>query len=359
MRSLMHLCESEAGPSRPLLAGIQQLCGRRAPSVAASGGFGVFALGVALALLLAGGPVRGQSEPVPGHRISGMWVWSAEAYKTDEAQTRLLKFCRRHQFNHLDVHVRIDEQDGRTSLTEQKELAELLARAAEAKVSVCALRGSQRMFFESSYSRTLRELGAILEFNRRLPAGSRLAGIKYDVEPQTLAEWRDGGPNRERIMRDYLGCLAKIKAALEAGAPKGSKLELSVDIPFWWDKEELKLEYSGQTKLFSQQVQDLTDSITVMSYRRDAAAVKQLVQNEKEYATRTGKRVLPGLLHSKAADPNEAFLSFYGLPTAEYLRVRGELEQWASGQPGIGGVMHHHYGSLRGSLDATAPQARR
>jgi hypothetical protein len=133
-------------------------------------------------------------------------------------------------------------------------------------------------------------------------------------------------------------------------------MELSVDIPFWWDKPDLKIEFRGQTKLFSQHVQDLTDSVTLMSYRRDPEEVKRIVEDERAYAVKFGKQVLPGLLHSKAHNPAEASLSFYGLPTSEYLRVRHELEGWASNQPGIGGVMHHHYGSLSNCLEsAVAP----
>jgi hypothetical protein len=207
------------------------------------------------------------------------------------------------------------------------------------------------MFFEGNYARTLRELRAIVEFNNGLPAGSRFAGIKYDVEPHTLEEWRHGGGMREKIMRDYLGCLSRIRRAIECDAPKDSRLQLAVDIPFWWGKEELKIEYQGQKRPFSHHIQDLTDSVTLMSYRRDAEVVKQLVEDDRAYAARTGKLVLAALLHSKAASPNESSLSFYGLPAAEYLRVRHELEQWASSRPGIGGVMHHHYGSLSCSLD--------
>jgi hypothetical protein len=222
----------------------------------------------------------------------------------------------------------------------------LLARAAESNISVCALRGSQTMFFEKNYPRTLRELGAIVEFNNRLPAGSRLKGIKYDVEPQTLEEWRRGGAEREKIMRDYLGCLVKLREALAAGTPERTRMELSVDIPFWWNREDLKIEFEGRTRLFSQQVQELTDSVTLMSYRRDPEAIKQLVESAKDYAARIGKRVCASLLHSQARNPAEAALSFYGLPTSEYVRARGELEKSALEQPGMGGVMHHHYGSL-------------
>ncbi len=301
--------------------------------------------------LLLGGLARGQDNSLSKPIVSGMWVWHEETYQTVEQRARLLKFCRDHQFNHLDVSVQIEKKDGRASVVDPDELTDLLTRAAEAKVSICALRGSQRMFFETNYPATLAELQAIIEFNNRLPVGLRFTGVKYDVEPHTLAEWRQGGPIREKIMRDYLGCLERIRETLVSEAKAAPRIKLSVDIPFWWHKPDLKVEFGGQTKPFSQHIQDLTDSVTLMSYRRDPEEVKRIVESEREYAVKIGKQVLPGLLHSKAHNPADTPLSFYGLPTSEYLRVRHELEDWASHEAGIGGIMHHHYGSLSNSLE--------
>ena len=90
-------------------------------------------------------------------------------------------------------------------------------------------------------ARTLRELALILDFNRRQPAGARFSGIKYDVEPQTLEEWRRGGAIRKMIMLDYLQCLASIHQTLATNDSSGGRMQLAVDIPFWWNKLELKI----------------------------------------------------------------------------------------------------------------------
>lgn len=314
--------------------------------------FGKFFLAAAL---LYWAQVLGRGETASNSIISGMWVWATESYQTGAERSHLIKFCQDHQFNHLDVHFRDEQEGGRVELTDQKELAELAKLAGKENVSISALRGSQTMFFETNHARTLRELEAIIEFNNRLPQGSRLKGIKYDVEPQTLNEWRQGGPVREKIMRDYLLCLGKIHKALEHSGTKSSRMDLTVDVPFWWDKEDLAIEFDGHKKLFSQHVQDLTDSVTLMSYRRDPEVVKEIVKHWGEYAAKIDKKVLPSLLHSRARDPAESAISFYGLPTSEYLRVRRELETWAATQPGIGGIMHHHYTSLNASLDESDP----
>jgi hypothetical protein len=300
----------------------------------------------------------GQSSTPSPPLISGLWVWSADSYRTTEQQARLLKFCHDYHFNHLDVHVQIKERQAQAVLTDEIALAGFLARAAKSNVSVCALRGSPRMFFEKNRDRTLRELEAIIRFNAGLPADARFKGVKYDVEPQTLDEWHQAGAAREKIMRDYLQVLGRLKEALDHARTAGIRMELAVDIPFWWDKEELRIAYNGQTRRFSEQVQDLTDSVTLMSYRRDPEQVKQLVKTEKEYAARTGKLVMAGLLQSPARNPAEASLSFHDLPIADYVRVRRELETWAAGQPGMGGVMHHDYASLRQSLDGLDPQGQ-
>ena len=306
---------------------------------------------LAVGLLVAAPGGRGQGATPAKGKISGMWVWSDDSYRTAEQRARLIQFCREHQFNHIDVSVEVRKAGGGLAVADPEELTDLLARAAAAEISVSALRGSQRMFGETNWERTLGELQAVIDFNNRLPVKARLAGVKYDVEPHTTSEWREGGALRLAIMQDYLGCLVKMNDLLAAGAKGGRKLQLTVDIPFWWNKADLAVAFNGRTKPFSEHIQDLTDSLTLMSYRRDPAEVKKLVESERLYAVKIGKQVLPGLLHSQAKDPAEAALSFHGLPVADYLRARRELEGWASDEPGIGGVMHHHYGSLSNALE--------
>ena len=207
------------------------------------------------------------------------------------------------------------------------------------------------MFGQENWARTLAELQTVIDFNNGRPAPERLAGVKYDVEPQTTSEWRQGGAVRLAIMQDYLACLVKMNGLLAAGTRDGKRMKLTVDIPFWWDKADLAVEFQGQTKPFSEHIQDLTDSLTLMSYRRNPEEVKKLVESERLYAVKIGKQVMPGLLQSQSKDPAEAAISFHGLPVADYLRARRTLEDWAAAEPGIGGVMHHHYASLSNALE--------
>jgi len=49
----------------------------------------------------------------------------------------------------------------------------------------------------------------------------------------------------------------------------------------WWDKDRFALEFEGKRKPFNEHVQDLTDFITIMSYRRSSQKVLDCVESER------------------------------------------------------------------------------
>src|SRR5262245_524321 len=73
---------------------------------------GTRALLVLFAVLLGSRFLVLASAPPAGREISGMWVWSSDAFGTPAQRTQLLAFCQNHKFNHLDVHLRIEEGSG-------------------------------------------------------------------------------------------------------------------------------------------------------------------------------------------------------------------------------------------------------
>ena len=129
------------------------------------------------------------------------------------------------------------KRKGKTySVQNAEALEKLVIDAGRQGISVNALRGDKEMFFEENHDRALEELALIIKFQRKLPAETRLAGIKYDVEPYLSTAWKAGGETRRKVMLDYLVFLEKAEGLLEREA---SGLNLSVDVPFWWDKPDL------------------------------------------------------------------------------------------------------------------------
>jgi hypothetical protein len=222
----------------------------------------------------------------------GMWVWSVSSYATDEARQRLVQFCLQHQISHLDINIRMTKDDAIPVLPAVEAFKEIILLAGQHNITTAALRGSPKMFFSQNHDQTLRELRAIIDFSKTLPRDNLFRGIKYDVEPYRTKKWKTGEASLKAVMLDYLAFLHKARSVLQEGAPN---LWLAADIPFWWDKDKFILEFDGRSKRFNEHVQDLTDYIVVMSYRRTARQVLSCVENELRYAKQINKVVFTSL----------------------------------------------------------------
>lgn len=272
----------------------------------------------------------------------GMWVWPQTAFDTAPAREKLLDFCAQEGIAHLDQHIGIEIGKAGPFLKNADALAALVVTMQEQGITVNALRGSGDMFFESNHAGALRDLQTIIAFDKQLPAGVHLAGVKYDVEPYSTEEWKAGGAKRTKVMLDYLSFLRKAKGVLQKEAPH---MALSVDVPFWWDAKEFAINFEGHEKLFVHHIQDLTDYIAIMSYRPDAKQVLDCIQQELAYAAEIGKRVCPGL-ETGELKGKESWISFWGKPPAVFRKSVGELQQALSGNKGASCIMLHHYSSL-------------
>lgn len=226
--------------------------------------------------------------------------------------------------------------------------------AGKHQITSAALRGDPRMFFAEKHQQTLHELQAIIDFSTSLPDDALFKGIKYDVEPYLTKEWKEKGKTRETVMRDYLVFLRKARLVLQDRAPR---LWLAVDTPFWWDNDEFILEFEGSRKRFSEHVQDLTDFIAIMSYRRSPQGVLACVDGERRYAKRIKKTIFPSLETIKLKqDPH---LSFWDVPPEEFWNVVPQLLEAARADPAIGGAMLHCYRSLLEKFKKNLPATGR
>ena len=198
------------------------------------------------------------------------------------------------------------------------------------------------MFFAHNHESALQNLREVVAFDKELPTGIRLSGVKYDVEPYGTFEWKRGGENRKKVIVDYLSFLVKAKALLRKEAPH---LALTVDVPFWWDKKEFVLVFGGNEKTLVKHVQDLTDSITIMSYRPDSKAVLKCVELELSYAEEIGRSVCLALETGELKGA-ESWISFHGKSPSVFRQTLSELQQSLAANPATKCIMIHHYNSL-------------
>jgi hypothetical protein len=292
-------------------------------------------------------PMSSNAGPAKG---LGMWVWDSSAFSTPEARQQLIDFCVKYRIRHLDVQVKMSRDSDPSILRDAEALKDLILMAGQCHITTAALRGHPKMFFSKNHERTLRELRAIIAFNETLPGEAQFKGIKYDVEPYCAKDWKAEGTTLEGAMRDYLTFLLKARSVLRKEAPR---LWLAADVPFWWDKDEFVLEFEGKRKRYNEHVQDLTDFIVIMSYRRSAREVLSSVEGERKYAKGICKLIYPSLETIKLEqDPH---ISFWGLPSEELWKVVPQLMEAAEGDPTIGGVMIHCYRSLVEKSSNVAP----
>ena len=292
-------------------------------------------------------PVSSRAEQGKG---LGMWVWSNQSFLTEEARLQLIQFSVKNHITHLDVHTKITHDGSTSTLKNEEAFKALIALAGQYKITTAALRGNPKMFFSENHERTLKELRTIIDFSKTLPKDTLFKGIKYDVEPYCTKEWKARRTPIYPMMHDYLTLLRKAGSILDEEAPH---LWLAADTPFWWDKDRFVLEFEGKKKRFNEHVQDLTDFITIMSYRRSTRKVLDCVEEERKYATRIKKMIFPSLETVKLEqDPH---VSFWGVPNEEFWKVLPELLEAAERDPAIGGVMIHCYRSLFEKLTDQPP----
>jgi hypothetical protein len=280
----------------------------------------------------------------------GMWVWSNSSFSTQEARQQLIQFCVEHRITHLDVHIRMTHDGSKPILKNAEAFKDLITLAGQHNITTAALRGSPKMFFSENHERTLQELKVIVAFSETLPHDTLFKGIKYDVEPYCTKEWKAGRRPLYPMMHDYLTFLRMARSFMDKEAPH---LWLAADTPYWWDKERFALEFDGKRKRFNEHVQDLTDFITIMSYRRSSRKVLDYVEDERRYAQRIKKVIFPSLETGKLM--RDLHISFWGVTNEEFWKVVPELLEASKRDPVMGGIMIHCYRSLFEKLNHDTP----
>ena len=342
-----------------------------------------FTLAMCVACLFMGPPtVHGgtpSTQPAATHRptppIEGMWVWKAQYVSDTAEQDKMLDFCSRHGFNRLLVQVpwkpgtaqvvhptTAEAVQPGTAIHPKmrfpKAFARLITEAAKRQIVVEALDGAPHMGDKIRWPETLATVDAIIEFNAALPAGAKLAGVHWDIEPYVRPDWKDQA-SRVTIETDYLGLLSAARAKLQP-----ANLTLAVDIPMWYDHktdpgDSCIVTFDGQTKNFHEYIQDLTDYVGIMSYRQHALgknSTMEHVETELAYAEKIGKFVVPAFETIQLKDTPQ--ITFYGLSAERFLTEKRTLEDALKDRPGFGGMFVHHYDSVRALLEPEASAAK-
>ncbi len=307
-------------------------------------------------------PTPPEHEPI--RHVFGMWVWHEQWVRDEQEHGRLLAFCQEYGINLLPIQIHVDTASvkrGQPQLRYPNQLRRLIQKASSLGIRVEMLDGAPEMGLAENRPSVLAILDMILAFDRTLPPGAGIVGIHYDIEPYLLPQWNT--PKRQEIMHQYLELFEAAGLKLKLDAPR---LTLSASIPFWYDHKTADddhciLEYNGQRKNFHEHIQDLTDYVAVMSYRRHALgddSITQHVEVERAYAEWIGRYVCAGMETMQLEDEPE--VSFYGVPTEEFWFQKQKVEQALDDRGGFGGIVVHSYETFEPYLaknrDAVEPK---
>lgn len=295
----------------------------------------------------------------------GMWVWKERWINTQAERQRLIAFCGEQGITRLMMNIHFDWAESadpaEPRLRYPDELRDLLALGRDTGVTVEALDGG-RLIGPDEQARYMAKLNAIIAFNQTLPDDARFVGVHYDIEPHVTDVFKASYESRVPVMRDLLTFYAAVNAKLRLDAPG---MTLACDVPMWLDgrtegDRSCMVEFMGTTKNLVHHIQDLTDYIGIMSYRRFALgknSVTYHVQNEMDYADSVGRGVCAGVETGKAtADPKEtAIISFYGIPSDVFWSEVGKVHEMFEGRPAYRGVLIHCYARFQEYLADNPP----
>lgn len=305
----------------------------------------------------------GDQTKVQDGKILGMWVWQPQWVAEPVEQDRLIAFCTQHGLNRLLVQIHMEKGSVEAAapvLQHQKQLRRFLKLANEAGIQVEALDGEIDMGRAVNHAKSLAILDGVLEFNRTQPPGARFAGMHYDIEPYVLPQWNT--EHRRALMRE---CLLLYQFAHAKLAREDPPMELGASIPFWYDHlvsdtNSCMVEFRGARKNFQQHIQDHTDYVAIMSYRRHAEGENSItyhVKNEMAYGGRIGKKVCAALETIELHETPD--LTFHGLSPEELWLQKNRVDELLQDEPGYGGIMIHDYQGFRRLLSQSEAQAAR
>ena len=321
------------------------ICPRRLLLALVLSGLGMARLGVAA-------PERA-GPPTPetaSHHPLGTWVWLPVYVRDTEERRALLRFCKERGFDRVLLQIPFAGETDRIDYRE--DLGTFLGLAADAGLKVEALDGGPTSGQEDKRELTLRRLQAVLALHQAQGPGRGFSGLHYDIEPYLSQRWHDG-----EIRQVALETLATMQAVYRSVKDAAPGLTVAYDIPPWYDKygEELNVEFNGQTKNFRAHIQDLSDYVGVMSYRRlptGTNSVLDLSGAVIAYAEQTHKKFYLSL--ETIPLKNDPQITFYGTAPGALAHTIDALYSALKDSPAFGGVLVHDYDHLRPLFEAAS-----
>lgn len=299
-----------------------------------------------------------REQPMVRQAERAMWLWEPAAYQLLEnpgARIVLGRFMNDPGLSKQGIktiYFYADRYDDAYALLENPEAYRSFIRWAHSHgVYVHALLGSSfymapMLTYARYHSKAVELIENVLNYNISSAPQEQFDGVNIDIEPHGLADWRVS----PTVQLQYLGMLSEL---MQRKLASGQNLNVGPAIPRWFDtnNECLNIDWHGTVKNCAQHIQDITDYVSVMDYRDEAAGPSGIIvngQGEIEYADQIGKQVMISVETDQisfSGDP--AVITFQEEGRLFMEKMLDQVYKAFGNDPSFLGIVIHHYDSYR------------
>lgn len=273
----------------------------------------------------------------PSGPVKATWVWQTELI--EDGGKDLLDFAQNQGINLIYLQINRDMP--------ASEYEAFIKIAHADNIAVHALGGDPGWAQTKHRDRLVGLVDWVNDYNNAEASDAQFDGIHLDIEPYVLPEW---GTDPEGVIGTWIN---NIQAFLDAAHASGSKLDLGIDLPFWFDGYTVPGQ--GDEKLTEWFMKSF-DHVTVLAYRNTVDSehgIVELARDEMESAQRLGTKVLVAVNTKQM--PGEEYTSFYGSGKSEMdqslASLSGALESYTS----YGGIAIHDFRNWENMPDGGEP----
>ncbi len=274
-----------------------------------------------------------------------MWVWEQDTrdaiYDPAKAQA-LLDFSSAKNIKTLYLYS--DSYLGVDDVTAHPDYYRSFISKAHAQgIQVDALLGSMYLktweyILPEKRADALAMVNNVLGYNGSSSSAQKFDGFNVDIEPYILSDW-------DSKQTYYAGLyLDTVAAQKQLIANSGQALDYGLCIPRWYDDVSAlqNIAYNGQVKPLYQQIQDMSQYVSIMDYVNSAGAIVYDASNELGYADSINRKVDIGV---ETQDIQPSSSTFYGFTEQGMESVLATAGQGLNAYPSYDGFAMDHYGS--------------